>query len=338
MPRERAWDLEEPGLRDALHQLVRLTRRAVRRPLAVLALAALGSALTVGGVLVKEQTFASPFVLRVVEVDRDPHTAPRPKRRLREHVRDAVFSSSRLLEVLRRHGLYPSLTRDNPQAALTSFREDIDVDVFRNYFVEERSRLDPPRSARVAIRYYSADKRLAVAVSRDLGRLVIRDEQERRERQAEQAARDAEVTAAAANERLYARETEVARGLGEAPSDPAIAVELAGLMHSLEPLRIDAEHAERRKAALDVGRSLENHGMGLHFDVVDEGGIPASAGLDLTEAGWLALVMFLFGLPLAAVSVGAFSSTVHDTYDIELLGLRPLGHLPNLKGTERGYV
>ena len=67
---------------------------------------------------------APRFVLRVVEANRDPSSMPRLKGELGEYVRQAVFTSGPLFELIRRHGLYPKLMRQNSRAALDSFRED----------------------------------------------------------------------------------------------------------------------------------------------------------------------------------------------------------------------
>jgi hypothetical protein len=131
-------------------------------------------------------------VLRAVEMDRNPQTAPRPKRHLREHVRDVAFSASSLSALIEKHELYPALYRANPIAALTSFREDIELEVYQNFFIEERSPLDPPRSARIAVTYRSSDRAQGLAVTRDLGKLIVEHEVATRRRQAMAATNEAD--------------------------------------------------------------------------------------------------------------------------------------------------
>src|SRR5690606_22342653 len=131
-----------------------------------------------------------------------------PNRRLREHVRHAVFTSERLLAVMRNHGLYASLLRTNPRAALESFQEDIVIDVYRNYFIEERAPSAPPRSARIAVGYRSPLPLQSVAVARDLGKLVAEHEGNHRHAQALRAARVSAQAAAMARTALHRRQQE----------------------------------------------------------------------------------------------------------------------------------
>ena len=143
-----SWLDDEVSASETVRQAVRLVVAGCRRPLVLLAVT-LGFATTVAGaVLVAKHSYAPRYVLRIVEPDRDPSGMPRPRRELAAYVREAVFTSKPLLAIIERHDLYPGLARRNPRAALNSFREDIDVDVYGNYFVEERSAGAGPRSAR----------------------------------------------------------------------------------------------------------------------------------------------------------------------------------------------
>jgi hypothetical protein len=48
--------------------------------------------------------------------------------------------------------------------------------------------------------------------------------------------------------------------------------------------------------------------MGLYFEVVDQGALPARAG-ELAALLLTGVITFALGLPLIAVAVGAFSSS-----------------------------
>src|SRR5207244_1584201 len=97
--------------------------------------------------------YSSRIVLRVLEGDVDIATAPRPKGKLREYVADVAFSSARLGELIRKRDLYPRERARDPSFAMPieAMRDDIEVEVWRNYFLEQRSVDDPARSARIAI-------------------------------------------------------------------------------------------------------------------------------------------------------------------------------------------
>jgi hypothetical protein len=208
--RDLGWLGQEPDTRVALGQLARIARAGLARPFRTLWVTTLVVLALVVGVALNEHRFGPRFVLRVVEMDRDPNTAPRPKRHLRDHVRQAVFSNTRLSKVIEQYGLYPTLYRANPIAAVESFREDIVIDVYRNSFVEDRSADEAPRSAHIALRYLSADRRLALDVTRALGRLIVANEAENRKVQAQSALADADQVVARAHQSLLELRRQIA--------------------------------------------------------------------------------------------------------------------------------
>jgi hypothetical protein len=336
----RSWIDKEPGAVAIARQIVELYARAARRPLLTLAIALAVALLVVGAAVLKKRTFAPQVVLRVIEADHQAGVAPRPKRRLRDYVQQAVFSNHRLTEIIRERGLYPSLARKNPQAALMSFKEDIEVSVYRNYFVEERTKDDPPRSARIAIRYHSPDRRLALDVGRQLANLVAEHELKTRADQLALAARDAGAELARARAALLEHRRAIAQKTLEAQQygDTQITVELSNLQRSMGGLERQVAEVETRKAALDFNASLEKGQLGLRFEIVDKGAIPESAGLHAENLLLLGAFTFFFGLPLVGLAVGAFDTRIRDVEDLTRLGVRPLGQLRISKGRAEGYA
>jgi len=306
---EQNWLDDEAGVGASLRQGVTLVGRGLRRRwLTLLATALLASALA-GALAVAKRDYAPRFVLRVVEADRDPSSMPRLKRQLGEYVREAIFTSEPLYNLIRRHGLYPTLMRRNARSALDSFREDITVDVYQNYFVEERAAGDLPRSARVAVSYHSTERELSLAVTRDLGALIIRHELAARREQALDAARNADRARDTLQQALLQRSEEMLAkqnqiGRASAP-DPRLQVELVSLLGSLGALERQAQAAERRAATLDLGAALERRGIGLSFEVVDDATLPSGGGRLQTEI-LVAVSSFVLGLPLVAMAMGAF--------------------------------
>jgi hypothetical protein len=294
----------------ALRQGIELCRAAFGRRAWLTPLVALGLGLAVTAAsLFGPREYAPRLVLRVVEADRTPGSLPPPRRQLAEYVRQAIFTSEPLLDVMRRRALYASLTQRNARAALESFREDIEIEVAQNYFVEERTAGDLPRSARLTVGFRAKDANLALAVTRDLGALVVRHELASRRDQARAAALGAAQARDALVSVLQRRFGEVLAKQGEiskatAP-DPRLQVELVSLLGSLAAIERQVDVAERRAANTDVGAALERRGIGLSFQVVDDGSLPARAG-QLQTALLAGGTTFLFGLPLIAMAVGAF--------------------------------
>lgn len=293
----------------AFRQSIELWRAASQRGFLTLLLGlSLGLAVTAAG-LFGQREYAPRFVLRVVEADRAPGNLPPRQRQLAEYVRQAIFTSEPLLEVMRRHGLYASLLRRNARSALESFKEDISIEVYQNYFVEQRTAGDLPRTARMTIGFRAKDPKLALAVTRDLGALVVRHElAARRERAsvaATSAARARDSLVGALQRRhgeLLAKQVEI--GNAAAP-DPRRQVELVSLLGSLPAIERQVDVAERRATTSEVGAALERRGIGLYFQVVDDGSLPGRAGR--LASAWLAGgAVFLLGLPLVGLAVGAF--------------------------------
>lgn len=306
----------EPGPLSTLLQARMLLARGLVQIgwtlLAVCLLAAAALGLTVW----RSHEYAPRFLMRVVEEDRDPSSMPRPRAELADYVRQVVFTSEPLFELIRRHGLYPTLMRKNPRAALDSFREDISVDVYRNYFVEERAPGARPRSARLAVSFRSKDPALALSVTRELGALIVEHERRVRREQAEQAAALAAHTRDLAERALTERNAEIlekqARLREAKEPDPREQVELVGLLGSLGALERQAGTAERRAASLGLGAAFERRGLGLRFELIDDAAL--SSGRERQRLDWaLAGCAFALGLPLVTMAVGAFHPARGET-------------------------
>ncbi len=305
-----SWFDEEPRMTTAVGQAGRLLVAGVERKLAFLVAGALYAAALTGTVLWTKYSYAPEYVLRVVEAEGDPTGMPRPRRQLAEYVQKAVFTSDPLLDVMSRHDLYASLARRNPRAALESFREDIDVEVRQNYFVEERPVGAPPRSARLIVRYHNADPAVAVSVTRELGELVVKREQATRKDEAMRAAGLAKEQVDEARHALALRRSAVASMRAEldheSPAAPERRVAFIGLLGSLPALELRQDERERREASLAVAAALEQRGIGMVFEVVDDASLPADSGAK-SQRVLVASAAFVFGLPLLAIAVGTFA-------------------------------
>jgi len=303
------WLDNELGLQAALVQGMQLVRDGFRRPLLTLLIAAGLTSLVVGVLAFGKRDYTPSVVIRVVEADRDPANIPRLKRKLGDYVRQGVLTSEPLLELMRRHDLYPSLMRKSSRAALESFKEDIGISVYQNYFLEERAAGDAPRSARLTVSFSSQDPVQALAVTRDLGALIIRHERALRSGQALAAAGQAEQTREAMHRTLRQRTQEILTKQAEVTRDPAPdpkrQVELIGLLGSLESLEKRVEETEQLATTLQLGAALERRGIGLAFQVVDAGSLPSRAG-HLQALLIVGGATFMFGLPLTAMAIGAF--------------------------------
>jgi hypothetical protein len=306
---DRDWLAHEPRWGALPAQARALFFRGVRRPLALL----VGSLVLVAGLgfgaWISERGYAPRLLLRVVEGTRDPGV-PGLKRKLAEYVRSGVFTREPLFELIRRHRLYPKLAATDKSAALEAFRRDIHVEVYQNYFVEQRAEGGQPRSARVAVSYRARDRATAVAVTRDLGALVVQRETLRRREQAERAAAAADLSEESLKTALAERVESAARKQAELAAspkpDPALQVELVSLLGSLAVAERQVDAADKRAAALELGARFEQSGMGLSFEVADEPGVGISTR-SVAKRVLVCAVLYVCALPLLVMTVGALS-------------------------------
>jgi hypothetical protein len=307
----RSWLDDEASISDGFRQAGRLFIGGLRRPILTLGLTLAVAALVGALLLVPRHGYAPKLLLRVIEADRDPTSMPQPRRKLREYVRQALLTSDRLVPLIERYRLYPSLARRNMRAALDSFREDIDVDVYQNYFVEERAVGSEPRSARVAVSYRAKDPETAVAVTRELGSVIIERERAMRTAESDRAEGMAALELAGLRAAIADKSMAIAKmqAAMQAETDPAPTrqVELVGLLGSLTALERRETEVSRREATLSLGAALERHGIGLSFEIADDAGLPSGAHhRDLAFFGVGASVVF--GLPLIAMAVGSLGA------------------------------
>jgi hypothetical protein len=304
-----SWLDEEPPATIALAQAGGLFLAGLQRRVTLLIVAAVYAAALAGAVVGTKYAYEPEYVLRVVEPDRRATGMPRPPRQLAEYVRKAVFTNQPLLDVVNRHGLYPSLARRDARAALESFREDIGVEVRDNSFVEERPVGAAPRSARLIVSYRNADPQIAMSVTRELGELVAKQEQTARESQAMRAMGVAKQEVDEARQALAARRSEVASMRSEFDRDATVApgrrIAFIGLLGSLPALELRVDEGERKEAELALGAALEQRGIGMVFTVVNDALLPTDTGAHRRRA-LTAVIAFVLGLPLLAMAVGAF--------------------------------
>ncbi|MSP62766.1 MAG: hypothetical protein EXR72_21030 [Myxococcales bacterium] len=333
----RDWLVDEPGLAWIGQELARLLRRAASRPVLTIGLALLCAMGVTYKRSRKVRFFASRVVFRVTESDLDVSTAPRPAKYLRSYVGQVAFSSPRLLGLIRERGLYPRDIARDPMLAVESMRDDVAIDVWRNYFLEVG---DPGRSAHIGLTYQSDDPDRSYEVVGALGRLLIETQQTGRLESARASADFAAMAREQASTDLYQRRSELVSRVLEARkrATPALAMEIAGLRHSLEALEVQLQKRDSDKEALDMRVVMERKQMGMMFEMVDPGRPAPPLPSRPRELLAVALITLLAVLPLCGIAVGAFDSRIRGIEDVRRLGLSAIGHVPDFPGIHRGTL
>jgi hypothetical protein len=350
----RDWIESEPGLRAALGEVARLFRRTRARRLLIVGLA-LAGALTLSAKSSSsglEDSFSSKIVFRITENDTEEASiASRPPREFKRWITAAAFAGPRLTKVIERHHLYPALYARDPQLAVETMREDIDIIVWRNYFLwdylpEGEGDDSERRSVRVAIAFHARDPELAYDVVRDLGQLIIDLQEQSRLALAEEARLEAdaavqEARAAAEHgqQRIVRRQLALMAAPPGTPQAQLLRVEIAGLRPRVKFLDERARQLDALRNHIGLREGIERQQRGLLFELVDHGA--AAEPPVLTRRAVIALVgllCFLALIPLLSIVIGAFDPRILDLEDVRRLGLAGLGQIAAFDGDDLGSM
>lgn len=339
------WYDSEPSLRRRMtRELQRLVRRARKAPLRILVVTSLLTAMAVWYIGSKGAVYNARVILKVEESEVSEEREPLPMQGLRDYVASLTFTKDNLLTVIEELELFPRRADMGDDWAVASFRENIHVEVYRNFFSGERGYEGAPRSARIAVLYADADPDEAYRITRRLARLVEESERTRRQVRRAEGLAEAEATVEAARERLQAKYTLIGRAgveLSEATGKPG---EQAAIRFRIRQLE-DSAHGDRDvlRAAIAELRSLEmSHALaaeelGLRFTVVDER-IPRAPESRRNFLVMLGVAAFCAFLPICIMTFGAFDSRIHDADDVRRLGFPVVGHMPGFKGDRVGSL
>lgn len=332
---------EYPG---AWRELQRLGRRARIRAWLTLLLTVLITAGVVGYAAHKPRSYGSRIVFRVSEGELSDDSARRSNGKLRELVADVVFNNKRLIEVIKAHHLYPSIMARDETLALELMRDDIEVEVWRNYLALPRTDDDPERSARLAVTFHGRDKHQVFDTVTHLGRLILEHERTSRVAQAELRLHLADGAADAARELVARRKRELTELELERQRtrDPARALQVVIAERDLEKalaraeIMVDKTDAARERAYLRV--QLEKNALGMRFELIDAGRVAPEGMSRRLLLSILGVVVFLVALPLCAIAVGAWDDRIYDLEDVRRLGLGAVGAVRRFDGDNAGAL
>jgi len=307
------WFEDEPRLGQAAGTILdRLTSRAKASwPVWVSAAALLSAAATYRASRAPI-SYSSQVVLRVTEGRVEIPGAKLGAGRLRAYVDNLALTNKNLLELMGRHG-HRFGEKADPASALEDFRQNLEVGIHENDFNEERGADDPPRSARLEIKFRAADPELAYAVAQELTDLVTASAFGR-ERQVLEQERDAATIAA------KRAEDDLAALAGPDPMGFDPHTSAAGQR---------AAYAKAGVAeAVTALRALSEKQV-LRFEVVDAGRVAPT--IDRVSRLLAPLLLSLLGGLLGgALLAGAYDPRVVDERDLTDLGSAVLGRIPAL--------
>lgn len=341
------WIEDERTSHSFVRELQRLKRRAKARPIGFVLLAALLAGAVVYKRSRRPASYKARVVMVVTEGELSTDRTPLPRKELRDYVTALSFTRARLLSVVEELDLYPARAVRGDDYAAAAMRSNLKVDVYRNYFANDRGFETARRSARIGIIFRDSDPERAIRVARRVAELIAETESRRREQSSSDAvdqSRAVSSRARLAMEERRALLTEAlvgrdrARKAGEALREAELSLEIERLQQQLESDRDLVRLTEADVRDIELRAALDTSRLGLSFEVADE-----HAPEPLDPNAWLVLatlgvVSFVFLLPLCAIGVGAFDSRVHDLEDVERLGLDVVGHVPGFRGDRVGSL
>ncbi len=341
---ELDWEAHEATFAYARSEARRLVKRARRR----IWLAIVVATLACGGYsalkILRPKPYEAQLTLRIVEADFDLTAAVRPPREYLNYVWSVFLASPRLRAVIEEHDLYPQKWERAPQLAIEAFRDDLDVVVWRNYFLEEHYGDDlEARSARVSIAWKDKDPTRVLEVVRALGQIIIEAQAEDRRQQFELAQGDLAQANVFASDRLLALQRQVARkrielerARGERRT--RLEVELLSLTEEEKLLGKRADEMGSARTRFEITAAWERERSGIRFELVDPGFVLPPSGAGPIGTALIALGIFFGSGLLAALLLGSLEVRIDRADDVRRLGLDVVGALPRFVGDDVGTL
>ena len=322
------WEDRELDFRGVFDEVTRLLSRARRTIFVTLGVTLLVAGAITARTLNKQRYYESTIVLTATEGEHAEDAVAHTANKFQDHVYHACFTDSALTELMLKHGFRPDLQEKNPRFALELFRDLIDVDVYKNEFIQPRWPMTPPRSARIAISMRYTDPEQALTIVRDLGDLVVKKDAAIRRDRYEAKLKLATDTVNLTKQEIERLETEAefARAAEETIPERRgeFKVQADGAERGLIGALARLKEAEGERNKLTLKKNADKESLELRYDHADWGFAeqPENRVYLLIKTA----VLSFFGLlPLIALAVGAFNPKVYDERDVARLGLRALG-------------
>lgn len=340
-PEQDWFDTEESTRLGMILEVQRIRRRTRARPLPVIIASLVLTTLVTYKIATLPQRVEGEVVLALTEGSMANDTAL-PVEELRQYVENVLLPDGKLAKLIEQRNLFPARKLQGMQFAITSLRENFEIDIWKNQFANGLDEVE--RSARIGITVTDTSPERAVDLARDLGNIVIQTAHDQRMAVTSELAKNAESIRDHASDRI----DEIDRELSEKQVALRNA-QTAGRQETIQQLKLDianlaSERMASEKTVHDVANSKDAladrvtaAGLDLNISIVDEhrGQLPPNRAFMVIM---IAVVVALAALLGTSMVFGAFDSRVHDTDDIERLGLNVLGHLPGFPGDTVGSL
>jgi capsular polysaccharide biosynthesis protein len=347
LPNDEWYESEESTRKGMRQELQRIKRRTLVRPLFVI----LSALVITGGLTYKLATKKGHYQAEVVLAIREGSLLSEDKRtglpvgELKEFVSSVLLPDAKLAELIEHRNLYRLRKKLGMPWAINELREQLEIEVWRNSFAYyDPENPNREASARVGLTVTDEDPDSAFLLASDLAQIVKDSVRDHRQEVANKIAAQIAHVREGTQQRLA--DLELARSekmvqiaTARKEGKPALAQAL-----EMQLLKIDDQQKDGEKTLAEIAASPEaiadriaEAGLDLIVEIVAEKrpDRPESKGLLIAM---IALVIGVGSLLGSALVLGAFDSRVHDTDDVERLGLPVLGHVPGFPGDTVGSL
>ena len=341
---EDEWYESEPWTRrQMVAEVQRIRRRTAVRPIPVLLLAALVTGAIMYKLATKKRVVEAEVVLMLSEPEgTDRRETGLPVNELRQYVLNRLMPKSKLAEIIERHDLYHLRHKLGIDYAIEELQSQVEVQIWKNSFLYQE---DPGgRSARIGITVGDTDPDRALVLARELAQVVVDTATEKRQEAADELAKEIART----RDALQKRSDDLAQQISQkqAELDEATSLHKDKIAQAvdldLDQLVKEAKEVNTQLATIvgsgdAVADRVAAAGLDITLSIVDEERPPPPTSHTF-ELILIGVVVGLFALLGSALLIGAFDSRVHDTEDVERLGLPVLGHVPGFPGDQVGSL
>lgn len=339
------YESEQPTRRGMVAELQRIARRTRIRPVPVILLGTVATALIAYKVATRPAIVEAEVVIALTEGSLASQKSGIPVEQLRAYVTGVLLPDKRVLEVVEKYDLFRLRKKQGPEYALENMHDMYTVSIWKNSFAYYSDEDDNARrSARIGIAVRDTFPERALDIARDLAAIIIETAASLRQARADVLTTQVGMLRSATNNELDRIAGEIASKTAEIEKARARGqTDLAGiLLVDLYALKGDRRRLEERLAKIaasneNLAGDIAAAGLDMSLSIVDESRPekPAHSGLVL------AMVIAVVGtgsLLGAAMLLGAFDSRVHETDDVTRLGLPVLGHVPGFAGDNVGSM
>jgi len=336
------WIDAESDAQEMRTELMRLKRRAARRPILLVILCLLGVSAVLYKVSKRQPIYQATIVMRVTEGVVVDEESPVVRQGLAHYLWSVALNTKRLMPIIEKYNLYPNRENFGPAYAIERLRDALAIDVTSNRFTQARDYGDALRSAGIRVHFTDLDPVLAFDVAQELSLALVAAEQERRANMAAKLNAIADDTVERVEDKLSGLKLELATAMAiksrtaaqKAQSD----VQQKRLIASIKDTQLLLENVSAERDQTMLAIAAEGKGQALRFEVMDVRPPVIAPKTSWVAYGLIGLFVFLCLLPICSIGIAALDSRLHHIEDLVRLGLPVVGHLPTFPSDSVGSM